>query len=107
MLRPYLRIRPAVWVHTRLWVRKSRVSDFVVLARRPTCFLPLTGVSLPRAGALAVAARARVPDGFVRHLERFCWRSGYRLVARCVRTSASMSGGDGRILLRGWATKLG
>jgi hypothetical protein len=74
MLRPYLRIRPALWVQTRLY-REYRQHDpmsvDVPLARHipPTAF-PISRRSIrnvPATGALSVGPRAGEPDGFVRH----------------------------------------
>lgn len=86
MLRPYLRIRPAEWVQTRL-ERSHRQHLLLLFSICPSSnfhfpfFPPSCGShqsipgtarwwwSIPRAGALAVGAGARVPDGFVRHFD--------------------------------------
>ncbi len=89
MLRPYLRIRPAEWVQTRLErVHRQHLlllfSIFPMfpapvphspLLRFPSIHPSIPGTTrwwwwcIPRAGALAVGAGARVPDGFVRHFD--------------------------------------
>lgn len=88
MLRPYLRIRPALWVQTRLYVNCQLIQGIPPSKSAAEAdgnigdiSFPIAasgqgtgrGRNVPAARALAVVARARVPDGFVRHVGGFCF----------------------------------
>ena len=72
MFRPYLRMRPALCVQTRL--EETHISAPPVHTLFPR--LLHQDSHSPLAGTLAVGARARVPDRFVRHIGGFAsWMS--------------------------------